>query len=88
VEQHLSRELLGVNFDEELPTELLTDASRLNGLGLGPQSRLWDVRTVIKKLEQRFNDMATHPQTIRADGGTYLKPEEFQQTLPSVLDNG
>ena len=39
---------------------------------------------VIKKLEQRFNDMATRPQTIRTDGGPYFKQEEFQQNLPSV----
>ena len=37
-----------------------------------------ELRTVIKKLEQRFNDMATRPRTIRADGGPCFKSEEFR----------
>ena len=56
----------------------LITADRYSGMVYVDKLRSETTAAIVTKLEQRFDDMATRPQTIRSDGGPCFRSQEFK----------
>jgi hypothetical protein len=71
-------QMVSLDLFAALNQDFLITADRYSGMVYVDKLHSQTTAAVIKKLEQRFNDMATLPQTIRSDGGPCFKSGEFK----------